>query len=78
MSLRKGSSYLLFNHNINPACTYCSYGTTMGYGEIACPKRGIMSVFGYCGSFRYEPTKREPEVHLKLKASELSEDDFTI
>jgi len=50
----------------------------MGYGEVACPKRGIMSVFGYCGAFRYEPTKREPEIQLKLKASELTEEDFTV
>ena len=38
---------------------------TLGFGEVACSKRGIMSDVGNCGAFRYEPTKRKPE-HSKI------------
>ena len=69
---------MLFNRNIEPCCAYCRYSETLGYDEYACSKRGIMSGFGFCGEFRYEPTKREPQPLPNLKASELSEEDFTL
>ena len=69
---------MIFNRNIEPSCSYCRFGTTLGNDEYACTKRGIVSAFNSCGSFRYEPTKREPEALPKLKTSALSEEDFAI
>jgi len=40
--------------------------------------RGIVSGSGFCSSFVYEPTKREPDVLMKLKNTELSEEDFML
>ena len=53
---------MLFDRNIEPSCAYCRHGTDVGCGVIVCIKRGIMAVYGYCGAFSYEPTKRIPDV----------------
>jgi len=37
-----------------------------------------MAYYGACGAFRYEPTKREPEVLPVVKASSLPEEDFSL
>jgi len=50
----------------------------MGKSEIVCIKRGIMADTGSCGAFRYEPTKRVPEISPSLKASGLTEEDFSL
>ena len=52
---------MLFRKNMAPSCAYCKHGTPLGYGEVACSKRGIMLDEGKCSAFRYEPTKRRPE-----------------
>ena len=69
---------MLFDRNIEPSCAYCQYGTDMGRNEIICVKNGIMADFGSCGAFRYDPTKRVPEVKPGLDASEWSEEDFSL
>ena len=69
---------MLFNRNIAPSCSYCCYSEALGYDEYACSKRGIMSGFGFCGTFKYEPTKRVPQSQPSFKASEFSEKDFTL
>ena len=69
---------MLFDRYIEPCCSYCRYSTDLGYNEIICIRRGIMSCSGFCGSFRYEPTKRVPETAPNLQISGLSEDDFTL
>ena len=68
---------MLFRRDIDPMCAYCVSGTQIGFGEVACRKRGIMEVEGRCNAFRYEPTKREPEYpcsHIlpAMSASELA------
>ena len=68
---------MLFRKKIEPSCSYCKYGSEMGYEEVACSKRGIMESSGECGAFKYEPTKRIPEYAktpaiLKIEESELS------
>ena len=50
----------------------------MGFGEVACSKRGIMSDEGRCGAFRYEPTKRRPEYAQNVVAAEIAEEDLSI
>ena len=69
---------MLFNRNIEPSCSYCHFGAALGYNEYACLKRGIMPGSGSCGSFRYEPTKREPDALPRLKSTKLSGEDFTL
>ena len=70
---------MLFDQGIEPSCSYCRYGVSLGLSEVACSKRGIMSGTGSCGTFRYEPTKRVPELFPDLKPSEqFTEEDFTI
>ena len=69
---------MLFDNNIEPSCAYCRYSTALGHDEIACVRRGIMAGSGSCGSFRYEPTKRVPELMPKLNLSGLSEEDFVL
>jgi len=69
---------MLFNYNIEPKCAYCHYATDLGFGEVICIRRGIMSDSWYCGAFRYEPTKRLPHVSPGLKASGLSDEDFSL
>jgi len=70
--------YMLFRRNITPSCAYCKFGMSLGYGEVACSKRGIMSDDGKCGAFRYEPTKRKPEFANSPPASEVTEKDMSI
>jgi len=74
----KGNIGLLFSRNIEPSCAYCRYGVSLGYDEVACSKRGIMSEEGKCGAFKYEPTKRKPEYMRPPITPEVSEDDFRI
>ena len=69
---------MLFKQNIHPSCSYCLYGTDLGYNEIACIKRGIMSAVGFCNAFRYEPTKRVPEFAQNVSISRMKEEDFAI
>jgi len=69
---------MLFDPNIEPSCSYCRYGSHMGNDEFVCSKRGIMSGVGSCGSFCYEPTKRQPEARQILRDSGFTEEDFSI
>ena len=70
----------MFNRNIEPSCLYCRYGAALGCNEVACSKRGIMSGEGFCGAFRYEPTKRQPETVVMRSPKELglSAEDFSL
>jgi len=69
---------MLFDRNIEPSCTYCSHSTDIGRGEIVCVRHGIMAGSGYCGAFRYEPTKRVPQVFPGIKTKGLSQKDFAL
>ena len=69
---------MLFNRNIEPSCSYCRFAAALGHDEYACSKRGIMSGLGSCGSFRYEPTKRQPESRRNLKDSGFTAEDFSL
>jgi len=69
---------MLFRRNIEPSCAYCGNGMSLGFKEIACSKRGIMSEEGKCTAFRYEPTKRQPEYASNTVAVKISEDDMRI
>jgi len=51
---------------------------SLGFGEVACTKRGIMTEEGRCGAFRYEPTKRKPEYPNIPVPVRIAEEDFQI
>ncbi len=55
---------MLFSRNIPPSCSYCRYGGSIGDGEVACSKRGIVLADNFCKKFRYDPIKRSPEAPL--------------
>jgi hypothetical protein len=69
---------MLFDRDIEPRCSYCRYGTAMGHDEIACLKRGIVMTYGSCSMFRYEPTKRVPDMAPRLTPSCLPDEDFSL
>ena len=69
---------MLFDRDIEPNCAYCRFSSMLGDDEVVCIKRGIMSGFGSCGAFTYEPTKRVPGKIYRLRATELSEEDFAL
>ncbi len=78
MTVFCGGSKLLFNKKIEPSCSYCTFGGRISPDEVICIKKGIVSSAGKCRKFKYDPLKREPPVHLKLKTDELSEEDFSL
>ena len=69
---------MLLDRNIEPFCKYCRHSTHLGNDEVICIKRGIMAVSGNCNAFRYEPTKRVPEVAPSLKVTGFTEEDFEL
>ncbi len=72
---------MLFSRNIEPSCSYCRFGSSIGSGEIACIRRGITTAGGACRRFVYDPLKREPErppVLVKKLSKEMCEEDFAI
>jgi len=68
----------LIDENVEPKCTYCSHGKSLGNDEVACVRRGVMSSSGHCRGFRYEPTKREPRALQSLNTEMFSKQDFSI
>ena len=68
----------LIDENVEPKCTYCSHGKSLGNDEVACVRRGVMSSSGHCRGFRYEPTKREPRALQRLDTAMFSKQDFSI
>ena len=76
--ISKEKSSPFFRRNITPSCAYCKFGLSLGYSEVACSKRGIMSDDAKCSAFKYEPTKRMPEYANTPVAVEIAEEDMTI
>ena len=68
----------IFRRSIGPSCSYCHHGVSLGFDEVACTKRGIMTEAGRCGAFRYEPTKRKPEYAHNPVPMKIAEEDFRI
>ena len=74
----KGCSKMLFRNSIEPSCAYCRHGSSLGFEEVACSKRGIMTTEGKCTLFRYEPTKRKPEYRSTQAVNEISIEDMSL
>jgi len=69
---------MLFRRNITPSCAYCKHGISLGFGDVACSRRGIMTEEGSCGEFRYEPTKRKPEYAKTIKIASFEEGEMSL
>ena len=69
---------MLFNKKITPDCSYCSYGSKIGEGEIACLKRGISAEGASCGKFSYDPLKRVPDYVSPIPETDLKPEDFEL
>lgn len=69
---------MLYRRKIEPSCSYCRHGITLGMEEVICRKRGIVSESSSCSAFYYEPTKRKPEYANITTSPKYSEGDFDI
>ena len=68
----------LFQRKIEPHCGYCAHGRDLGEGQVACPKKGVMSAGSHCRAFRYDPLKRVPEPHIFTALPCLEEGDYSL
>ena len=75
---REEAPMLLFRKDIEPRCAYCAKGSTINDREVVCSRKGVVATEFHCGRFKYDPFKRVPPRPLKLKVSQLREEDFTI
>lgn len=67
----------LFNKHISKKCDVCRFGfLSEDKKSVLCKKHGIMQRDDKCHSFKYDATKREPEVLPELM--KFSKDDFII
>ena len=69
---------MLFKKDIEPCCAYCASGVSIGQGQVACLRRGIVSAGGQCRRFRYDPLKRVPSQPAFLEAGRFSPEDFSL
>ena len=69
---------LLFRRDMEPRCAYCAKGTVINDREVACARKGVVAGEYHCRRFQYAPFKRVPPRPLKLKTSQLKEEDFAI
>ncbi|MBQ9106623.1 MAG: hypothetical protein IJY56_01895 [Clostridia bacterium] len=66
----------LFNKPVKQCCC-CLHGTVSAEGDsVLCEKRGVMSLFGSCRKFVYDPLAREP--HVPEVLPEYSDEDFAL
>jgi len=57
---------MLFRDDIEPCCAYCKHGNQVSIDRVGCLKRGIVSLWGSCRKFSYDPLKRQPERPRKI------------
>ena len=58
---------MLFRKKMPKSCAYCVHGTKLSEEQVLCMKKGIVSIEGKCGKFRYDPLKRIPFRQPKLQ-----------
>lgn len=68
----------LFQKKIEPRCTYCAHGRSLGTDQVVCPKKGVMAAGSHCRSFKYDPLKRVPPRPAKFGSASLKEEDFKL
>lgn len=68
----------LFQKKIEPRCAYCAHGRALTEEQVACPKKGVMSVASHCRAFQYDPLRRTPPRPAKVEFSALKDEDFSL
>ena len=69
---------MLFRKKIERSCAYCARGTELEDGQVLCCKKGLRTVDGKCGKFKYDPCKRIPAKAKTLDFSKYDGDDFSL
>lgn len=69
---------MLFDKKIDPSCSYCKYGSTIGDGEVVCIKRGVIPAWHSCRRFSYDPLKRIPPRPQMLSSEGFEKKDFEL
>lgn len=69
---------MLFEEHMEPRCGYCARGVPLEDGQVACPKKGVMSPGDSCGKFRYDPLKRVPPRPMPPLALAAPQEDFEL
>ena len=72
---------MLFRNDMEPCCAYCKHGIQVSADRVACLKHGVVSLWGSCRKFVYDPLKRQPERPHKLPVSDediLSDEIFRL
>lgn len=67
---------MLFRKKIDHLCSYCAHGTQLENDKVLCPKKGVVSVFGKCRKFVYDPCKRIPSRPKALDFEKYNEEDY--
>ena len=66
-----------FDKKITPACEYCELGRDSSeYNMILCRKKGVVSPYFRCRSFKYNPLRRIPKRDENKKT--YSPSDFSL
>jgi len=68
----------IIKEEIEPRCEYCRHGAAAGKDIVVCVKRGVTHAGFSCSSFRYDPTKREPEHREKINPQRYAEGSFDL
>ena len=68
----------LFQNKIEPRCAYCTRSRPLNDQQVACSKKGVMSVASHCHAFQYDPLRRTPPRPTKAEFSTLKDEDFSL
>ena len=68
----------MFRKNVEPACAYCRHSREAEEDEYICMKQGIVSAWGSCRRFSYDPLRRVPESAPAPKTEGLDQADFDL
>ena len=69
---------MLFRKKIDRCCSYCLHCTKMDDENVLCIKRGVVSAYGQCTRFRYDPCKRIPGKAKALDFSKYDREDYSL
>ena len=69
---------MLFKKRIEKSCSYCAYSTKLNEEQALCIKRGVVSLFGKCRKFVYDPCKRIPAKPKALDFQKYDNEDFSL
>ena len=69
---------MLFKKRIEKSCSYCAYCTKLSDEQVLCIKRGVVSLYGKCRKFVYDPCKRIPTMPKAVDFHKYDKEDFSL